>query len=511
MAAPSLREQRQEGRTVLTVNALFAILLAVMGTAAVFAFRNSLDAIRYPFQIDYGEGIVLWQTQHLNRLDTAYTPVTPEHVVVFHYPPLYHYAARLGARVTGDLLIAGRAVSTAASLVVAFLVLGQLIYAAPEARNWTSICTAGLAALLCYLSANQRLWSRVMRVDTLGVAFAFGGVFLFTLAWRYKNAIWLASVLFVLAAFTKQTLVAAPLACLLVALVLDRRKALQLVLATGALASAALLLLTDLTHGEFLKHTAFHNRSPFSLHPLLQLWRANLTGKAAITALAVTFVAYLAATLWRQSGSLQQDSSEARFSLIAATWSVYFLLSFVMTLSAGKQGAAFNYFIEWNAVSAVMAGLAFLLLVKEIDLSRRSLALFLAMAFPIMCVGESALAVKSALTWLPDASHPDWRANEQIIDLVRQTKGPVFSDAMLLVVKGGKAIEGEPAVMANLSGAGVWNQAGFVAKIRRGYFDRVITADLSEPIFFTPEIRKAIEETYSKPQEIGPYQVFEKR
>jgi hypothetical protein len=493
---------------------LLALLVALMGIVAVFSFENALQAIRYPFQIDYGEGIVLWQAQHVDKLDTAYAPVTEEHVVVFHYPPVYHYVSRLGAILTRDLLVAGRAVSSAASVAIALLVLAQVLYAAP-ARNWTSISIATLAALLCYLSANQRLWSTVMRVDTLGVAFAFAGVFLFTMAWRYSGAIWLAGILFVLAAFTKQTMVTAALSCFLVALALDRGKALRLAAAIAVPATITLLLLTYQTDGEFLKHTVQYNANPFSFRTLLREWRRNLTGKAGITTLAVAFFAYLAGTLRNKSGrsQIQNRGQASAFWLTGAIWGVYFLLSLLVTLTSGKQGSAFNYFIEWNAVCAVLGGLAFLLLLQEIDIPRMSFSLFLALSFPIVCVSESIVTFKTSLGWLrevPDPAHSEYLADEQkVLDFIAQAKGPVFSDALLLLLKGGKEIEGEPAIMTGMADAGIWNQAAFVAKIRRGYFDRVVAEDFAHP-FFTPEVRKAIEQTYSRVQKVGGYRLFEK-
>ena len=505
---------RERQATIWAVNALFAMLLAVMGIFSIAALQDSIRAIRYPYDIDYGEGIVLWQAAHVDRLDAAYAPVTQDHVVVFHYPPVYHYASRIVASLTGDLLVGGRTVSTLASIAIALLVLAQVLYAAP-ARSWTSLSIAALAALLCYLSANQRLWSTVMRVDTFAVALGFAGVFLFTLSWRYRHAIWFASVLFVLGAFTKQTLVTAPFVCFIVALALDRRKALRLAATTAVLAGVAVVILTTLTHGEFLKHTVQYNANPFSLHTMVQQWRMNLTGKAGITTLAFVFVAWVASGLARKAGisQLQSQSNESRFWLTAASWSTYFLVSLIATAASGKQGSSFNYFIEWNAICAVLGGLAFLLLVSEIQLSKVSLAVLLAMAFPIVCVSESVVTFKTSLGWLrtvPGPHESEWLVSEQkAFEFISQANGPVFSDVMIPVVKSGKELEGEPAIMTGLSDAGLWDQAAFVAKIRRGYFDRVLVENFVHP-FFTPEMQSAIKETYTNVHEVGSYRMFEK-
>jgi hypothetical protein len=310
-------------------------------------------------------------------------------------------------------------------------------------------------------------------------------------------------------------MVTAALSCFLVALALDRGKALRLAASIAVPATVAVLLLTYQTDGEFLRHTVQYNVNPFSFRRLLREWRTNLTGKAGITTLAAAFFAYLAVTLRHKSGrtQIQNRGQGSTFWLTGAIWGVYFLFSLLLTVTGGKQGSAFNYFLEWNAVCAVLGGLAFLLLLQEIAIPRMSFSLLLAFTFPLVCVSESIVTYKTPLGWLrevPDAAHSEWLAGEQkVLDFITQAKGPVFSDALLLLLKGGKEIEGEPAIMTGLADAGLWNQAAFVAKIRRGYFDRVVAENFVHP-FFTPEVSKAIEETYPRVQRVGGYQLFEK-
>ena len=45
---------------------------------------------RYPHELDYGEGILLWQAAHVFTLREAYHPIQNFPYIVFHYPPLYH-------------------------------------------------------------------------------------------------------------------------------------------------------------------------------------------------------------------------------------------------------------------------------------------------------------------------------------------------------------------------------------------------------------------------------------
>src|SRR5215211_2401929 len=76
--------------------------------ACVFQALNSL---KRPGEIDYGEGIVMWQAANVTDWTKAFHPIENYPHVVFHYTPLFHLTARLLNFFTGDLLVAGRLTS----------------------------------------------------------------------------------------------------------------------------------------------------------------------------------------------------------------------------------------------------------------------------------------------------------------------------------------------------------------------------------------------------------------
>ena len=88
----------------------FVILLPLVLHAAGFWRVVILNASN-PYQLDYGEGIVLYQASQIANPEIAYKPINSYPFVVFHYPPLYHWCVLAVSFVTGDLLVAGRAVS----------------------------------------------------------------------------------------------------------------------------------------------------------------------------------------------------------------------------------------------------------------------------------------------------------------------------------------------------------------------------------------------------------------
>src|SRR4051812_21764745 len=89
---------------VVTCGPLLAFGLVAFLIRAMFALKT-------PAELDYGEGIVMWQAAHVTDLKTAYHPMHVYPHIVFHYTPLYHLASRAMSAVTGDLLVAGRLVS----------------------------------------------------------------------------------------------------------------------------------------------------------------------------------------------------------------------------------------------------------------------------------------------------------------------------------------------------------------------------------------------------------------
>ena len=76
------------------------VVFLLVAHAAIY-LKNAFDAVRYPFGLDYGEGLV-WQQALLIPGPRMYGAITDASFIVFHYPPVYHLAVRaavlLGSR-----------------------------------------------------------------------------------------------------------------------------------------------------------------------------------------------------------------------------------------------------------------------------------------------------------------------------------------------------------------------------------------------------------------------------
>src|SRR5262245_26029013 len=217
--------------------------------AAAF-ITHSTTAVIEPFQNDYGEGIVLYQASKIDHLAGAYKPIDQYPYVVFHYPPVYHLALITVAKWTGNMLLAGRSVSFVSGLLIQ-LTFGLLVFfCLPRRLDPFSRYGAAIFSALLPNALPVMMWTRLARVDALAVLLSFAGAALFVVSvpngWRQ----YLACVLFVGAVFTKQTTVAAPLACFMLALAIDAKKALKLCVFTVILGGGVLAGLSWMTSGE---------------------------------------------------------------------------------------------------------------------------------------------------------------------------------------------------------------------------------------------------------------------
>ena len=191
---------------------LVLLLIALLVWRCVQFMLTLREAIAYPFQIDYGEGIV-WQQALLMRPGTMYGDITRYPFIVFHYPPLYHLVVRAIAGFGMDYLAAGRAVSAGATLAVAGL-LGAITFKGTRATagRTAALEASAVAGLIIFTFAPVVVWAPLMRVDMLAVAFSFAGIWCGLMAAERPGFAPLAALAFVAAIFTKQTSLAAPIA-----------------------------------------------------------------------------------------------------------------------------------------------------------------------------------------------------------------------------------------------------------------------------------------------------------
>jgi hypothetical protein len=320
---------------------------------AKFAYHAYLIAV-FPGQMDYGEGIV-WQQALLIPGPRMYGDVQRYPFIVFHYPPLYHLAVRATVAALGlPWLMAGRLVSTVSAVALAALA-GALVFEASRATAPRRAATAGaiLAALLFASLEPVQFWATTMRVDLLAIALEFLGMYLGLLALCRPRFAFAAALVFVLAAYTKQTAVAGAVATFAVLLLHRPRRALGAALLALIAGGAIFGALTVVTGGGFPRHIVLYNVNRFSLPAVLSTLRE--IGTVAIYPIYILVAAVTAALVFARAASGR--SSLRSVPPGALMIALYTGLATVNLVSLGKSGAWSNYLIPWVSSWALLIGL----------------------------------------------------------------------------------------------------------------------------------------------------------
>lgn len=498
---------------------LFTLLL-FGGIAFIF---GTFHKVFYPFGLDDDEGAVWWEAAHVTNLSILYHPIQQYPYFVVPYPPVFHAVTWLVSRGTGDFLIAGRLICVFSALGISLLFALIVWHASPQ-RIPVLIRGSGavLSSLLCFRLDSLGLYIPEMGVDLLAIFFTFLGVYLFIRGGQRPIVLCGAFTCFVLAVFTKQTMVAAPLACLAACTLINRGKAVRYFLLCVSLGVAGLGYLVWATGGEVLKSLFLYNASqPFSIRHAVRGMQINFEGM-----LPIAIVACMAMLpLIRQTACIKRSSylcwlrgvlESSLYRRALFVLGLELILALLTSLTYGKMGSGVHYFLEWNLLCCPLAGLLF---VRVLD-SWRPFARYSKRAVAVLL-----LVLLTALTGLPAAlRHIDsvyrfsdgerktqsalYSSSEEALKVLEQTPGPALSDNLLLLMKAHKEIPIEPGIQTYLGKANIWDQSGFVKMITSQTFGVIVMRTLDNG-FWTDEIVQAIKMNYVATEQIGDESVGE--
>src|SRR5262245_6349838 len=333
---------RTHSRTVYTW-----FVLATPLAAAAFSLVHMVRSVFIPYELAYGEGLVLWQSLRITSPQTVYHAIDTYPFVVGMYPPAFLLTTHLVGAAIGDIQIGGRLVALIATVgcaaMISAIVLELLPLRFDRWARWTGALTAG--ALVLNL-ANVRRWAPLARVDLPAIALCLAGLFLF-LNGRRPGWKWFAAFgCFALAAFTKQSLVAAPAACLAAAAFQSRRTAFALAGFYAVLLVASFGAMQVITDGQFLKHLfVYTTQNRFDILQVFVMGGRNL---GAMSLLLIP--ACLAAWIPVRRPRAHQAASRIRVTLTSSRfrWGIgclvlYVVVAAIVSTTSGKNGAGPYY------------------------------------------------------------------------------------------------------------------------------------------------------------------------
>jgi hypothetical protein len=465
---------------------------AVGGLIAVYVAALLLSiAVQVPRPTErlYGESIVLDQARRVAADEVLYPAPLDVPLTVTAYPPLYYTVVGYLQRMAGDSSYAvGRLVSAAAMLGSAVLIAWSV--RSVVGRWWPALLAMGL-----FLTQNLTvlLWAPAHRVDALALFLSLLGI-VFASA-RHVPA---AALALMLAAFAKQTYVAAPIA-VCVALWPCRRALLTFLglFAGGLLVAGAAS--TALLGGWVAWHTIVANANPLDFEYFAAQFGAFLQFNALPLCLAAGAFA------------LRERSGER-------VWRAYFVATCVLTLvTIGKIGASSNYWLELTAAVAVLIGMYAGRLADD----PRMHAPYGASQFASLTLAALLMAIPAYQASVSDslAQHflpPTGTTAEQLeaAQFVAREPADVFTDEPALALAAGKRIQFD-LVLSLLAIQGSWDESPILDAIRARRFGLVVlTQSLDSPpkriieARWSENVRHALLDAYEPAGQYAGYYLY---
>jgi hypothetical protein len=178
------------------------LLLAVMA-GVILAILRSVPLIVLPYQIDYGEGLMLEGATRIRHSQPLYPNPFEFPIVLHDWGPVAYAAA-------ASVLHGGKASFPAGRLLVVICSVALALLLSYILRRWTGSWYIGLSFGFVLLTLPAfRFWLYLLRTDVIGVFLSTLGVVLYLV----NGKRWYWSIpFFGLAVFCKYTLIAAPFA-----------------------------------------------------------------------------------------------------------------------------------------------------------------------------------------------------------------------------------------------------------------------------------------------------------
>jgi hypothetical protein len=444
---------------IAAAHPLEAVSLILLFICAILYIKSVLEVYGIPYGLDYGEGYLANSSLGLVGGDNPYHPLNREPWIVTSYPPLYPLLNGLIMGLLGRSLLVGRFLATAS--LIGIIVLSIVLLR----KLGVGAAVALIAACLMIAFPWPVKWSQVVRVDTLGILFAIGGLYAWIKSDRIGDTI-LAAVLFAAAAFTKQSLLAAPAACVLHGLISRDKRSLLLLLFLIILIPGGYLLVNSLTGGGLFLHLFAYTANRFYILRLTEglgvyfqyTWILQILALASILTPGVT-------------------TGQRR----VLGW--YWLFAHLTLLTYGLTGSDTNYYIEPLLSAALLAALTIDRLISQkepatgLKISPRSIGY--ALLITVIITGRFIEPTEYKVHRMTEERLQN---GTQLINLCANTPDDVLSEDASYTFLAGKPVIIQPYIMTLLYRTGKWDEEPFVQTIRDGRYSLIILrVDLNDP------------------------------
>jgi len=430
----------------------------------VFLAYNSVRLLAYPFWLENGESFVIANIAGFvsHGFGYLYGDIQSSIRQNTAYPPMFFLAACVPADFLGVSFFSCRIVSVAASIISGIMLV--LIV-----RKVSGGMIPGLISILVFFTSPFVFyWYPLCRVDMLAVMFTLMGLYAFLC-----DGFYLSLLFFLLAFYSKQSFIAAPLACAAYMFfhVKKKSESVKYLFSYVFLVLAVFSILFVLTGGEFYNHLIKYQISRVEFH--IAFWYY-----------AILFILHLPVFL---SIALLFRVNRRIFSGI---FGYYLILTMVTSLSIIKYYTFLNLFIELVLAASLLIGVN----LKGVDGIYR-LALVLGLLI-------------FTLTYLPVVyAHPlsvnTSQDLESMTESVKAFKGLILSEDPYLSVSSSKVVYFNPMISSELEYFGSWNSSIVVDACKNRNFSAIITYGDASALRLFPELATCINTVFNKTKEFN--------
>lgn len=403
-----------------------------------------IKVLASPYQYDYGEGFHWYLSNMIANGHNVYHGVNVEPYVTMVYTPVYYLVSALGIKIFGSYLVIGRLVSFIATILSCVLISG--IVWKVTGKKIAGIVSGILPLTIGFFG----YWSVMFRVDALALFFTLIGLFIVVCNLDNKKILW-SVPFFLLAIFTKQSYIIAPVSVIIFLFFKDRGMCLResILLFIGGI---SLVGICTLVFGNsFIQQTFLVGSQPHNWHLGWNLIKLVLYSLPAILAFSLS---YLICKLRDRKLDL---------------FSIYFILSACMCiLLITKEGAWLNYAMEFVVASSILVGL---LLGRLINKNTPKLFVEILLIAVLIILPLSPLG-----SWYNYKLPKDISVSyDKIQPILENSSNPVICEDATLAMRSGKSLVWEPSVFV-LGGyyRTTWNQTPFVTQIKDKKFSAIV-------------------------------------
>jgi len=433
----------------------------------IFLFIHwSYKLLTADIQVDYGEGEIVNFAYRISKGEMIYRNISNYPFLFCNYPPLFPWIYSLFMDEQISLLPA-RLISLF-SLLIILIIIFKIVY-----LESSSIYLSLMASFLCIYFYPLFFWAPLCRIDIMATALSLTG-FWFVIRYRDRPLQYLSVLFFLLALYTKQTLIAAPLAAYIY-LILNNRKQ-GLISFAGLLISGGFIfaLLTFLTDGAFYYNLIVYNSRGFFWERFFASWNSTvLPFYPVFWGLSLFFVCLKLLKNFKVQSALP----------------LYFLFSIFITILSGGVGADLNMFIEFFIAVGITSALLLSHIEKEWKCNEKGLIIL----FCYFLIFSQFLARTDSLYPSPP-SEEQIKQDNAMVEIFKTFPGDIIADNLTNILRAQKAVLLHPFVF-NYLASSYWKKEIFIEDLEKGRFS-IIQLPAGEENSYSPEFREILTKNY---------------